>query len=652
MQALASLPLARWGIRVAVAISEREATRETLDTLPADVVEVVDVPDYTDEELAELLSRNGRRWRDIRHEMLELMRRPLLAELYVHASNVRWMPTNEYAFYDACWNRLPDEEDGEALRTLASLVVSGEKAYPWPAEVVRSAHISDAHVGRLEALGWLRRDANTVSIWHDRLLNWAVAESLVARHAGDLPALASSIADCARTSENAGLRLGYVPMDVFWLALQRKKLGSEGIAELMRAVEREDVFRTDVFYDELLSTIGSSLAEALLARARHAEPNEAWEIELHVSRALNRIFSDDESSSADFIQGALDDDSALVRAIGVRLAGDFPHGRFSDRLWQIYRELKGTPELPGEESNSGIAMQNSQLVFARERTFSALVRAARLDHAWIRRLVHETPDAAFEDAMWLLSNMDSEAGRLLWLELKSIVLERMPIGSERALLRCIQTAHDDLEVPRVLEIVRKSERFTAATAFAALSVLAPDVALQEYPSIDAANLSFTRSWWLPWLMLRRPEETARAALSRIANDEGAVPYLAQSYYGLEDYLDREIAAAFLAWLVAEIAAFRAEGDEKKHLRLADILRLFMTSSAEALDACAAAEGELGAHLKWLCETLSVSKEGHLKLASREAPVLLRAVSKNEFERFVADRIKTHSRLSTGSGEWA
>jgi hypothetical protein len=186
----------------------------------------------------------------------------------------------------------------------------------------------------------------------------------------------------------------------------------------------------------------------------------------------------------------------MLQKIGVRLAVTFPDGSFADPLWQIYRRLKTTQELPGEDRDTGIAMQNSELVFGRERAFTALVRATLRNLAWLRSLI-ESEKENFADVLWLLSNIDTKEGREAWFDLKQSVFEKLPVGSERALLHCLRTARDETEVPRILAILNGSrDDFLTATAFSTLAVIAPDLAIQRLANTDAVNLVPMDACWL------------------------------------------------------------------------------------------------------------------------------------------------------------
>jgi hypothetical protein len=649
VQSLAELPLDRYGLRVAVTLPEKKATRSALERLN---VEVVDIVDFTEDELAEFLRRHGKRVRDIRDDMLVQMQRPLRAELYVRVTSGEWRQTNEYMFYSEYWESMLAPVNRSRVAALARTALD-EGSLEWSLDETASFGLSDPDVDRLEAVGWLRREGDKVSFWHERFLNWAVAESVVADNSSDIEALAMHIANAVRTAETpAPPHLGYVPMDACWLFAKRHGFASDPIAELLSAIEAQEAFRTDVLYRELIPTLGPSIAGALAARARRAAPDEAWQVELNVWRGLEAILTDPSADSVAVIQSLLESEESILQKIGVRLALTFPDGSFAEPMWQIYRRLKATLELPGEDRDSGIAMQNSELAFGRERAFTALVRATLRNLAWLRSLVN-SEEENFADVLWLLSNIDTKEGRETWFDLKQTVFGKLPVGSERALLHCLRTACDETEVPRILEILdRSQDHFLTATAFSTLAVIAPDLAIQRLSNTDAVNLAFTRGWWLPWLMLRRRDATVAALRDLIKSDRNVVPYAAQFFSGHEEYLDPELARAFLDWLAAELPEYLERGSEKKHLRLDDVVKLLTNvADTEIFDLYGGVEATFVAHVQQLSERLSASKEGHLRFAAQHAGRFLLLLSRDAFEASLARHLE-NTPLTPTSANWA
>jgi hypothetical protein len=649
VQSVAELPLDRYGLRVVVTLPEKQATRSALEGLN---VEVVDIVDFTEDELAEFLRRHGKRARDIRDDMLLQMQRPLRAELYVRVTKGEWRQTNEYTFYEAYWESTLTPANGSRIAALARTALD-EGSIEWSLAETASLGLSEPDVDRLEAVGWLRREGDKVSFWHERFLNWAVAESIVADHFSNIEALAAHIANAARTADTpAPPHLGYVPMDACWLFARRHAFASDPIAELFSAIEAQEAFRTDVLYRELIPTLGPSVAGALVVRASRAAPDEAWHVELDVWHSLETMLADPSADAVRIIRSLLEGEQPILPKIGVRLALTFPDGSFADPLWQIYRRLKTTPELPGEDRDTGIAMQNSELVFGRERAFTALVRAALRNLAWLRSLI-ESERENFADVLWLLSNIDTKEGREVWFDLKQTVFDKLPAGSERALLYCLRTARDETEVPRILEILSRSQDdLVTATAFSTLAVIAPDLAIQRLSNTDAVYLAFTRGWWLPWLMLRRHDNTVAALRDLMKSDRNVVPYVAHFFKGHEEYLDLELVEAFLNWLTAELPEYRERGSEKKHLRLGDVVDLLTKATdSQILDLYGRVEATFVVHVQQLSERLCASKEGHLWFAAQHASRFLRLLSKDAYEASLARHLE-NTPLTRAAADWA
>jgi hypothetical protein len=155
------------------------------------------------------------------------LRRPILAGIYCTlAHDAPWVPTSEYDLFARYWRRLREDReqydfpgDQAKIRQLAGQLLQERAVYPWSSSVVERAGIDDAAQRRLEGLGWLRhRTDGHVEVWHDRLLNWAVAEFLVEQRQSkviDSATLGAWLARFHHQEERfAGKFLGYISMDV------------------------------------------------------------------------------------------------------------------------------------------------------------------------------------------------------------------------------------------------------------------------------------------------------------------------------------------------------------------------------------------------------------------------------------------------------
>ncbi len=149
--------------------------------------ELVMVGDFQPKELQRYLDRRGADWLKVPVDIRRTLHRPILARLYCDLLKAGdWKPNNEYELYAGYWRRLFEHDgqaehagDAGALRRLVLAGFEAETPYPWPAEILNCAGITDEIRNRLERIGWLRRVGDDrAEIWHDRLLNWAVAEAV------------------------------------------------------------------------------------------------------------------------------------------------------------------------------------------------------------------------------------------------------------------------------------------------------------------------------------------------------------------------------------------------------------------------------------------------------------------------------------------
>lgn len=184
---LAEFDWQRNGIRLA--ISTTPAIAESLKRTHADDCHSVQVTDFTSEQLQEYLERRGQEWGLIPPDVRQTLRRPLLAQLFCEVAKAQGpVPECEYDLFEQYWDRIRNEnnqadypQDITRILALARGTIRSDSNYPWTGADLAAVGIDDAGQVRLEQIGWLQRlEDGRVKVWHDRLLNWAVAESLVA----------------------------------------------------------------------------------------------------------------------------------------------------------------------------------------------------------------------------------------------------------------------------------------------------------------------------------------------------------------------------------------------------------------------------------------------------------------------------------------
>jgi len=181
---------------------------------------------------------------------------------------------------------------------LAGSIVKVNVRYPWPYDFARDAGLNDEALRRLESIGWLRRGRRgDVEIWHDRLLNWAVAEWLIDQRCTNQIAQSDLAELLCRMYQNqptlAGKRLGYVSMDYLWLACDPENAVQQDVSILLQALEEHPSYGGDpeAFYTALVPTLGERIYPALRERlkASVSQTDEHHFISRFVGQAVAKI---------------------------------------------------------------------------------------------------------------------------------------------------------------------------------------------------------------------------------------------------------------------------------------------------------------------------------------------------------------------------
>jgi hypothetical protein len=166
-------------------------------------------------------------------------------------------------------------DDLGRMRRLAVCILQPQATYPWTVATLREVDRDDAAWKRLESIGWLRGLAEDhVEIWHDRLLNWAVAEALIAQRKTNQLSTAQlgewlcKFYDARNVF--AGKSLAYVPMDVLWLASDQQRGLVTEVPSLIAALEGHPAYGgyPEALYQTLLPTLGTRVLPALIERVR------------------------------------------------------------------------------------------------------------------------------------------------------------------------------------------------------------------------------------------------------------------------------------------------------------------------------------------------------------------------------------------------
>ena len=578
----------------------------------AATIHVHPVDDFSTDELDEFLQRSGRQWSDLPSDLRRLLRKPVMAGIFVDIphSSFSTTPHTEYEIFETYWERISVKgklgDEGIVL-ALAGHVIDG-KPYPLERRAWPGLGLTRDAMEGLSASGWIAcSDAGEVEFVHDRLLNWAVAKSLAHGFSGgkwDIEGLWARLEAAERHSPN---RFGYVPMDLLWL-LAESAANAGPLACFVEHLEDRHGFGTELLYQFLLPTLGDRAVPILAERlAQLASASGDYRVAL-VARSFASLAR---QSPVDLqqLQKAVDELLASTSPVHQNAALAFlevlPRPATLPRLWQIHQARHEALHAPHDNSNSTADYHAS---------FSALRAGITHDPAWLRcRIVRNAEERSpASELAYLLNALDHKEADDIWRDTADGLFAGVPADKPRSLLLCVATFRDHSRIDFVLANLSNPEDSANTAALTTLAILDPREAIERLADVRDFDRYVSRNRWLPFLLRSHP--TA----------------LRQRIRGLGD------THAQTLWLIAELFTERANQIDPATLRfLLDALRRTLRDhSPSVLEDVPA----------WLDKALDLLA----RIARNELLAVLREEADGELERMIAavacSRLRSNSNV--------
>lgn len=533
-RALAQTPWKDWGIRVVLAGNADiiDAVKEYAGLQCTSIA----VSDFTWLELQNYLTRHfADRWPRIPNDIRHTLRRPLLAYLFADiVSAGGWAPTKEYELYDAFWKRLlPGRHgalptDAANLGTLAATLLDN-RPYPWSVEQLQEVRLDGRAILRLQKLGWLRRTDNGLyEIWHNRLLNWAVAEGLVSRLRAEMVSADAFLTTVRTIAESPplyrGHSLSYLPMDAVWLLATRYPELSGVVERLMVELESLPAYANGL-YRELLPSVGAPIVPALMGRLQILAKNDHFLL----GDIVGGIVGIDSPDVTRHAISLLHHQDPLLQRAGMRILAARPNPEALDTLWPLHCLVTKDPQRFHHPDEHQWA--------AYEDSFGAVKACSMRRVDWLATTIMQA-DATHEpvhDLAYILADLNP--GRKdLWLQHKSALFSKVRQDKERCLAANIRRYRDETEITWLLDRIPREDDALGPACLQTLVRIAPDTAVDNIRRLAGEHACFARSWYVDELLVRRPDAT-RAALLGMIKASPSPWTAAMVYQGSENQMD-------------------------------------------------------------------------------------------------------------------
>ena len=528
-----------WGVQLVISVSPQIA--RAIENRKYENVSIHKLQDFEPDELREYLRRRGRNWVDIRKDVLKLLQRPLITNLYCEiAAETDWVPTYEYDLFERYWRKAAvvfnAESPGEVgkFTDLIYTILEPNAVYPWSDKALRTCGINGKARTQWEKLGWLRNLESGAEIWHDRLLNWGVAVALnekwvtgeittedVAEHLKRL---------YSNKPEFAGKSLGYVPMDLLWLVMSPDNSKRDQLPILISALEEWEGHNgyPETLYLNMLPTLGERAIEFLVTRLQdvldstYEKPYSRW-----ISQALIKIGEVALKQVQTAATNLLQETHPILLQTAIKVFAELPCTNVVDRLWEIH--VQNRRALDNTENN------DRHWIY--EQSHSALVACVKGQTAWIiHKIEQASGDEPVSELGFLLANSKIDVSLEQWQNIKQPLKNKLTNEKSRCLARCIQRFNDQAEIEYLESLLNIEQDLVRETTFSVLADIAPLKALSKMKEMEG-HLYYTRGWWLPIMLQHIPNETRSTLYDMMLEKSDNPVSIALVYQGREDDMD-------------------------------------------------------------------------------------------------------------------
>ena len=561
---IAALDWQQHGIRLIISAQPRTTEVLMRDSSSARVERI---GNFSSAELRNYLRLHGREdpLDSMPDDIFELLLKPIHARIFTEIpAREGWTGVTEYELFQAYWTfatrraraQRDHPSDREGLVSLARSLLGDRPRYPFLARDVRAAGLDDEALRRLEAVGLLRwvNDDHLVFAT-DRMLNWAVAESLSARIVDEDWTPAQAEAELHRLGEivtvddePVGRRLGYVNLDTIWLLTHRSRphfLADLILAEVIRLPQE---WRGDPMWGNLAS-VGSSLLPALetLALRKYDEERD-YDIPWHIPLAIGAIGGHDREAIIPSVERLIGSERASGVTAALKVARRVSLPELLDSLWRVHLERERQLEVveATEERN------NWSDHFSRRQLSSQAVRTAlRGGHDWLDcRIVSSSDPYELNLLLWMLTDqcIDDDRARGIWLRRRDHLLSHLDHDS-RAMINALGHFADADNRAWLNEVDLGSDDHMSARVLRSRARIDPATALQQLRDRDEEYGWSAANWWLPELARADPAGLSDAIRENAAKSDHPLTDVVLFYGHFPELMDRQT----LEWVLDEFA---------------------------------------------------------------------------------------------------
>jgi hypothetical protein len=579
---VATLDWHQFGIRLVISAQPR--ITDVLVRGPSQA-RVVRIGNFSSAELRNYLRLHGREdpLDAMPDDVFELLLKPIHARIFTEIpARQGWAGVTEYELFQAYWNfatrharaQRDYPSDREGLIALARSLLGDRPRYPFLARDVQAAGLDDSALRRLEEVGLLRWiDDDHLVFATDRMLNWAISESLAAWIVDEDWTAGQAEAELHRLDEivtvddePVGRRLGYVNLDTIWLLTRRKRpdfIADLILAEVMRLPQE---WRGEPMWENL-ATVGSAVLAALEALAlREYDEERDYDIPWHIPLAIGAIGGHDREAIIPSVERLIRSERSPGITAALKVARRVPLPELLDPLWRIHMERER--ELEAVEATK--ERNHWQDHFGRRQLSAQAVKTAlRGNPDWLDSKIGASSDPhELNLLLWMLTDkcIEDELARDIWLRQRDHLLNHLDHES-RAMINALGHFADAENRAWLNQVDLRRDDHMSARVLRSRARIDPATALQQIRARDEEYGWSAADWWLPELARTDPAGLSDAIRENADKSDHPLTDVVLFYGHFPELMDRKT----LEWVLDEFAValeiFNDESEEETDNRL-------------------------------------------------------------------------------------
>ncbi|HSP14387.1 MAG TPA: hypothetical protein VLV78_06525 [Thermoanaerobaculia bacterium] len=345
---------------------------------------------------------------------------------------------------------------------------------------------------------------------------------------------------------------------------------------------------------------------SLIMRIEQIDPNRRHETSIFAAALFSTVGHE---LSNERVSALLAHDNARVQDVALRYLTKSPRRELLDDVWKLHveRQSGGDPQLRYADYDI---------------TYAALAAGRRRSREWLRQRINDSTNqsACVWDLAFLVADLGNDEGAAMWRDTKEHLFAIVPESRARSLARCIHAYKDRDEIERLVGWLSEDKDALGPTALAALVTLDSDRAIASLERMSAIELGFSRSWWMPSLMLKVPEGTQEHLRQRLFAAPNDFWDAAQYFSSLEELIDPETLEVLLQMLVARVPTYLADATaihrERPDVLLRVIANCRHASQLRVLESHRGDETEeqlTGLSIQWLAEDRHSHELNYLRI---------------------------------------